>query len=102
MKVTYRVISTITGNDLTDKEMWVLEPNGRLAYNRYGDLISDICTKAIFNVEDIEHEQTTGTWLQLCDTEDKVRWKCSSCGKETDLPNHDKAAYCFNCGAKMN
>jgi DNA-directed RNA polymerase subunit RPC12/RpoP len=39
----------------------------------------------------------TGTWVQT----DNHRWKCSSCGKETDLPHYDKAVFCFNCGAKM-
>lgn len=32
---------------------------------------------------------------------DRVHWKCSSCGKETDLPNYEKANFCFNCGVKM-
>jgi DNA-directed RNA polymerase subunit RPC12/RpoP len=43
----------------------------------------------------------TGRWIDVSVEPDKVRWKCSSCGKETDLPNYDKANYCFNCGAKM-
>lgn len=38
---------------------------------------------------------------RLIEDPDRVRWKCSSCGKETDLPNYEKANYCFNCGAKM-
>ena len=42
-----------------------------------------------------------GHWLDISVEPDRVRWKCSSCGKETSLPNHDKANYCFNCGAKM-
>lgn len=56
MKITYKVISKLTGNDLTDKAMWVLEPNGRLAYNYYGDLIRDPDAKAVFTVEDEEEE----------------------------------------------
>lgn len=53
MKVTYRVISKITGNDLTDKVSWVLQPNGRLAaYNEYGDLIGDCSVRAVFTIED--------------------------------------------------
>ncbi len=52
MKVTYRVISKITGNDLTDKVSWVLQPNGRLAYNEYGDLIGDCSVHAVFTIED--------------------------------------------------
>ena len=43
----------------------------------------------------------TPHWIDISVYPDKVRWKCSVCGKETDLPNHDKANYCFNCGAKM-
>ena len=43
----------------------------------------------------------TGRWLQVSVDPDKLRWKCSSCGKETDLPNYEKADFCFCCGAKM-
>mgnify|MGYP003292626804 CR=1 FL=1 len=43
----------------------------------------------------------TGHWIDVSIDPDKVRWKCSSCGKETSLPNFDKANFCFNCGAKM-
>ena len=51
-------------------------------------------------------KQKTGDWVKvltanLIEDPDRVRWKCSSCGKETDLPNYEKANYCFNCGAKM-
>lgn len=42
-----------------------------------------------------------GRWIDISVEPDRVRWKCSSCGKETGLPNYDKANYCFNCGAKM-
>jgi hypothetical protein len=56
MKITYKVISKITGNDITDKADWVLQPNGRLAYNCYGDLIGDPDAKAVFTVEDEEEE----------------------------------------------
>ncbi len=41
-------------------------------------------------------------WVRLSSESGQVKWKCSSCGKETDLPNFDKANFCFNCGAKMN
>ena len=54
MKVTYKVISTLTGNDLTDKALWVLQPSGRLAYNHYGDLVGDPCAKAVFTIEENE------------------------------------------------
>lgn len=44
----------------------------------------------------------TGTWVQIAgNTPGTVKWKCSSCGKETDLPNYEKADFCFNCGTKM-
>jgi DNA-directed RNA polymerase subunit RPC12/RpoP len=43
----------------------------------------------------------TGHWIKTSIDPDKVRWKCSVCGKETDLPNYEKANYCFNCGVKM-
>jgi Zn finger protein HypA/HybF involved in hydrogenase expression len=39
----------------------------------------------------------TGKWIKV----DNHRWKCTACGKETDLPHYDGAYYCFNCGAKM-
>jgi DNA-directed RNA polymerase subunit RPC12/RpoP len=39
----------------------------------------------------------TGKWIRV----DNHRWKCTACGKETDLPHYDGAYYCFNCGAKM-
>ena len=39
----------------------------------------------------------TGKWIRV----DNRRWKCTACGKETDLPHYDGAYYCFNCGAKM-
>lgn len=43
----------------------------------------------------------SGRWIDVSVDPDRVRWKCSSCGKETDLPNYEKADFCFNCGAKM-
>ena len=46
-------------------------------------------------------KQKTGHWVDVSVEPDRVYWKCSSCGKETNLPNYDKANYCFNCGAKM-
>lgn len=39
----------------------------------------------------------TGKWIRV----DNHRWKCTACGKETDLPHYEGAYYCFNCGAKM-
>lgn len=43
----------------------------------------------------------TGRWIDISVEPDKVHWECSSCGKETNLPNYEKANFCFNCGAKM-
>ena len=48
----------------------------------------------------------TGHWIRvptdrLIEDPDRVLWKCSSCGKITDLPNYEKADFCFSCGAKM-
>ncbi len=43
-----------------------------------------------------------GTWLSLYSDDNTIKWKCSLCGKETNLPNFDKANFCFNCGSKMD
>ena len=45
--------------------------------------------------------ESTPHWIKVSIDPDKARWKCSSCGKETDLPNYDQANFCFNCGEKM-
>ena len=50
MKVTYRVVSDITGNDLTDKECWVLTPDGTIKYKRGDSLYEDECLKVVFNI----------------------------------------------------
>ncbi len=52
MKVTYKVIDLRTNEDITNKYDWVLQPNGRLAYNAYGDLIGLTYAKVIFSVEE--------------------------------------------------
>ena len=52
MKVTYRVISDLTGNDLTDKEDWLLAPNGTLFYKRGDCLHTDECLQTIVTLED--------------------------------------------------
>ena len=48
----------------------------------------------------VEHDgwrkHETGTWQQ-----DDFKWKCSCCGKRTDLPHYEKVKFCFNCGAEM-
>ncbi len=101
MKVTYKVISTITGNDLTDKESWVLPPNGRLAYNLYGDLIGDASVDAVFAIEGIEQKQ--GKWIERietltwCEDDVEVYYDCSRCGAHSP----GESPYCPNCGSKM-
>lgn len=49
-------------------------------------------------LSNVEH----GTWIRIGMDTDKVKWKCSVCGKETTLPNHDKADFCYSCGSMMN
>ena len=71
-------------------------PNG---YYLAEDVIEEITYNNfdLANVEEIRH----GKWIDVSVEPDRVRWKCSSCNKETNLPNYDKANYCFNCGARM-
>jgi hypothetical protein len=52
MRITYRVLDTRTNEDITAKYDWVLQPNGRLAYNEYGDLIGLTYAKAIFTIKE--------------------------------------------------
>lgn len=87
MKVTYKVISNITGNDLTDKAMWVLRPNGELAFNNYGDLIGDECAEAVFTID------STGTWTRYSAT----MMECSECKQH--VPYH-RYTYCPHCASK--
>lgn len=94
MKVTYKVIDTRTNEDITDKYDWVLQPNGRLAYNAYGDLIGLTYAEAIFNAEGTE--QKPGKWQFAGDG----IVECSVCEEAYEaklLPRN----YCPNCGAKM-
>ena len=58
MKVRFRVISELTGNDLTDKECWLLTSEGRLVYKRGGSLYEDESLKVVF---DIDAEEKTGS-----------------------------------------
>lgn len=53
MKVTFRVIDIRTNEDITDKYDWVLQPNGRLAYNMYGDLIGLAYARPVFTIKEI-------------------------------------------------
>ncbi len=102
MKIIYKVIDTRTNEDITDKYDWVLQPNGRLAYNAYGDLIGLTYAEAVFNIEDIEQKQ--GKWIERIEKpawlEDDVEvyYDCSCCG----IHNFDTTPYCPVCGAKMS
>ena len=51
MKVSYKVIYTKTGEDITHTEDWVLLPDGRLAYLDCDDKVVDCSAKAIFTIE---------------------------------------------------
>jgi hypothetical protein len=53
MKLTYRVIDTRTGKDITEDYCWVIRPDGSLSYNDYGDLIGLTCAKAIFTIKEV-------------------------------------------------
>jgi len=54
MRITYRVVDTRNNKDITEEYDWVLQPNGRLAYNLYGNIIVPMYAKAIFTLE--EHD----------------------------------------------
>lgn len=60
MTVRFRVISELTGNDLTDRERWLLDPNGKLFYKRGDSLYEDESLKIVF---DIDVPEKTGKWL---------------------------------------
>jgi hypothetical protein len=47
INMKYKVINTITGEDITSKRFWVLRPDGTLGYMEYGDFIGCDCAKAI-------------------------------------------------------
>ncbi len=102
MKITYRVIDLKTGIDITDKECWVLQSNGRLAYNSYGDLIGNDTVEAVFHLEGVEAIQ--GKWIERieklvwCEDDVEVYYDCSCCG----IHNFDTTPYCPCCGAKMS
>ena len=56
MKVRFRVISELTGNDITDKECWLLTPNGKLVYKRGDSLYEDESLKIVFDIAE-HHEE---------------------------------------------
>lgn len=102
MKVTYKVIDTRTNEDITDKYDWVLQPNGRLAYNAYGDLIGLTYAEAVFNIDGVE--QKYGKWIPASNKPGvHAGMKCSLCKARISYSelfngNHN---YCYKCGAKM-
>lgn len=75
---------------------WLGFSNG---YHLAEDVIEEI-NYGNFDAADVE-EVRHGKWIDVSIEPDRVCWKCSSCNKETNLPNYDKANYCFNCGARM-
>lgn len=104
MKVRFSVISELTGNDLTDKECWLLTPTGRLVYKRGDSLYEDECLKIVF---DIDTEEKVGTWL-FPKYAGKEYYKCSHCGTEYPIPPTWNTGdvikylrYCSGCGARM-
>lgn len=103
MKVSYKVIDTRTNEDITDKYDWVLQPNGRLAYNAYGDLIGLTYAEAVFNIEGDEQKQ--GKWIPAS-TKPGVYagMKCSLCKARISYSEHSNSQhlYCHKCGAKMS
>ena len=49
----YRVFNKVTKEDITNKDTWVVTPDGQLAFNEWGDLLTD--PEAIYILEeDIE------------------------------------------------
>ena len=103
MKVTYKVIDTRTNEDITNKYDWIIQPNGRLAYNEYGDLIGHTHAEAVFTIDGVE--QKRGKWISASGRPGvNIGMKCSLCGariryNEFYDGNHN---YCHKCGAKMN
>ena len=103
MKVTYKVIDTRTSEDITNKYDWTLQPNGRLAYNAYGDLIGLTYAEAVFTIDGVE--QKRGKWISAS-TKPGVYagMKCSECKARITYSEHSNGQhlYCHKCGAKMN
>ena len=70
MKVTFKVVDTRNGKDITDDYCWVLRPDGRLCYNYYGDLIGMNHAQLVLNFEetiDKELNQSTSTEYRCLD-----------------------------------
>ena len=78
-------------NSELDKIMWAAKQQL---------VLRNLSEDAKTTTETIAHWDKVPTG-RLIEDPDRVRWKCSFCGKETDLPNYEKANFCFNCGTKM-
>ena len=104
MTVHFKVISTLTGNDLTDNERWLLDSDGRLFYKRGDSLYEDEGAKVVF---DIDVPEKTGKWL-FPKYAGEEYYKCSECGTEYPVPPtwdawdvKEYLKYCTDCGVRM-
>ena len=77
MKVTFKVIDTRTGKDITNSEMWCLRPDGSLQFNDYGDLVGLTYARPVFTIEELNESdeqyylkppRDTGINIEACDT----------------------------------
>ena len=97
MKSFYRVINKETKEDITDKECWVLRPDGSLAVNEYGDLIGRTYAEVIFNGKEskwVPVSQKPGLSLGM---------KCALCKSRITYGAffNGNYNYCYHCGALM-
>ena len=104
MTVRFRVISELTGNDLTDKECWLLDPSGKLFYKRGDSLYEDENLKIVFDIDD---QEKTGKWL-FNSYNGIDYYRCSCCGTEYPLPPTWNISaimqfvkFCSYCGATI-
>ena len=70
MKVTFKVIDTRNGKNITNDYCWVLRPDGKLCYNDYGDLIGMNHAQLVLNFEekiDKELDQSTSSEYRCLD-----------------------------------
>lgn len=81
---------------------WILQPNGRLAYNDYGDLIGLTFAEAVFTIDGVE--QKRGKWIPASNKPGVYAgMKCSVCKARISYSDHNNGQhnYCHKCGAKM-
>lgn len=58
--------------------------------------------KVIETVSECEEpERKTGKWILDTEQYEAVTCVCSECGSIMTTPKHDRAKYCWNCGADM-